>query len=98
MQHLFQVEQGAAAAGAGHVLDHGLAQPERLKNRIANRDFFLRRFGKGDADRVAQAIGQQGGDASGAFDPAVITITGLGDTQVQGEWKPSASIRWAINR
>ena len=84
VQHLFKVEEGPPAAGAGHVFDHGLAQPERLKDRIANGNFFLRGFGEGNADRVAQAIGQEGGNACGAFDPAVIAITGLGDAQVQG--------------
>ena len=84
VQHVLQVEEGAAAARASHVLHHRLAQTQGLKNRVADRDLLLRCFSERDTDRVAQALAQQGGDAGGALDPAVVAVARFGDTEVQG--------------
>ena len=83
VQHLLQIEEGTAAAGAGHVLDHGLAQSQGLQDRITDRDFFLRSFRQRHPQRVTQSIRQQRGDASRALDPAVITVSSFRHAQVQ---------------
>ncbi len=83
VQHLLKVEQGATAAGAGHVFDHRLAQAQRLKNRVANWDFPLWSLGERHPDGVTEPIGKQGCDPSGALDAAVITISGLRHPEMQ---------------
>ena len=39
-------------------------------------------FGQGYADRVAESIAQQGADADGGFDAAILAFAGLGDAEV----------------
>ena len=43
----------------------------------------LRRFGEGDADGVAQALGQQRPDADGTLDAPVFAFAGLGHAEVE---------------
>ncbi len=47
-------------------------------------DFVDGVFGEGDADGVADAVGEEASDADGAFDAAVIAVTGFGDAEVEG--------------
>ena len=45
-------------------------------------------FAQGDADRIAQAIGQQGTDAQRTLDASIFTITSLCHAQVKREVHP----------
>ena len=49
-----------------------------------NWDFALGLLGEGDADGVANALGEQGTNADGGLDATVLALTCLGDTEVQG--------------
>ena len=40
-------------------------------------------LGEGDADGVAQAVGEERADADGALDAAVLAVAGLGDAEVE---------------
>ena len=70
------------ARGAGNELHTG-AQPQRTQKLRARVRFFLRRIGKGDADRVADAVEQQRADARGGFQNAALLRPGLRDADVQ---------------
>ena len=55
-----------------------------MEDAVADRDLLFGSLGQGDADRVAQAVSQQGGDTRCAFDAAVVAVSGFGDPEVQG--------------
>src|SRR5690606_1178008 len=51
---------------------------------LGDGDFVNAVFGEGDADGVAEAVGEEGADADGGFDAAVFAGAGLGDAEVEG--------------
>ena len=53
-------------------------------------DFRFGRLAQGDADGVAQSVGQQGADAHGGLDASVLAVARFGHAQVQGEVHPLA--------
>ena len=78
------VDLGPAARRAGDEVDVlALAQAHRLEQRPARPRFLHRVGGEAVADRVADALGQQRGDAGRRLDDAAGQRTGLGDTEVQ---------------
>ncbi len=50
--------------------------------RLGDGDFVDRVFGEGDADGVADAVGEQRPDADSALDPAILAIAGFSDAKV----------------
>ena len=58
-----EVDLDAAAGGAGDERRAALAQVQRLEDVPADRHLFDRVGGEGDADRVADAFGEQHADA-----------------------------------
>ena len=65
-----KVRWQAFVVGFHELLGHG-----NLEDRV---------FGQGNAHGVANAIREQRTDADGALDAAVFTVTGLGDTEMNG--------------
>ena len=80
---LVDVDLGAAARGARDDLELARAQVERLQDLDADLDLLDRRGRERDADRVADALGQQGAEGGGRLDGALERGAGLGDTEVQ---------------
>ena len=78
------VDLGATAARAGDEVDVlALAQAHRLE-QLATGAGLLDRVGRERvADRVADALGEQGGDAGGRLDQPGRQRAGLGDAEVQ---------------
>ena len=52
--------------------------------QAGHRNLGLRRFGQGNADGVAQTLGEQRPDADGTLDASVLAFAGLGHAEVEG--------------
>ena len=57
-----------ATGGAGNDGGAALTQVQGGEDVVANGQFFHRARGKGDANRVADPLGEQDADADGAAD------------------------------
>mmetsp|Transcript_8626 Transcript_8626/g.24210 ORF Transcript_8626/g.24210 Transcript_8626/m.24210 type:complete len:641 (+) Transcript_8626:437-2359(+) len=55
-----------------------------LGEAVARLVLELGILGEGNADRVAEAVGEEGSDADGRLHPAVLTLPGLRDAEVEG--------------
>ena len=78
-----------AAARRARDKAHALAaQPGRLQNGDAGAHLLHGVSRERDADRIADALGQQGADADGGADDAVIGRAGLRDADMQRIRKP----------
>ena len=82
--HLDDVDLGPAARRAGDEVEAlALAQPERLEQLAPGPRLLDRIGGERVADGVADALGQQRGDAGGGLDQPGRRRPGLGDAEVQ---------------
>ena len=78
------VDLGPAAARAGDEVDAlALAQAHRLEQRATGLGLLDGVGGEAVADGVADALGQQGGDAGGGLHHPGGRRAGLGDAEVQ---------------
>ena len=69
------------AFGMPH-LERSRTVGEMLHEQLRHGNLVLGSFGERHADRVADAVGQQGPDAHGALHTSLDAVSGLGDTQV----------------
>ena len=83
-----EVDLRAAARRARDKAHALAAQPGRLQNGDAGAHLLHGVSRERDADRVADALGQQGADADGGADDAVIGRAGLRDADMQRIRKP----------
>ncbi|CAL2070463.1 protein of unknown function [Streptomyces murinus] len=81
---LVDVDLGAAAGRAGDDLQAALAQVQGLQDLGADLDLLDRRGREGDADGVADALGEQRAEGDGRLDGALEGRARLGDAEVQG--------------
>src|SRR6478672_11090732 len=80
---LVDVDLGATARRAGDDLELAGLEVERLEDLVADLDLLDRRSRQRDADRVADALGEQGPERRGGLDGALERRAGLGDPEVQ---------------
>lgn len=55
-----------------------------MDERLGHGDLVDGVFGEGDADGVADTVGEEGADADGGFDASVLAIACFGDSEVDG--------------
>src|SRR5690606_8810805 len=80
---LDHVEVLPGATGAGDEVDAARTQTQGFENVEADADLFHRIGGKGNADGVADALGQQHAQTHRRFHRARTQATGLGNAQMQ---------------
>src|SRR5690606_32814009 len=85
---LVDVHLGAPARGAGDDLELARPQVEGLEDLVADLDLLDRRRGQRDADRVADALGEQRAERGRGLDRPLEGGAGLGDAEVQGPVAP----------
>ena len=80
-----QVVERAATAGTRDELRLRGAQARGLQQGVGHRNLVLGRFAEADADGVADAVDEQGTDAHGTLQAAVLALAGFRDAEVEGE-------------
>ena len=77
------VDLAAAAGRAGDHIRFKAAQVERRENALGHLDLVYRIARDGHADRVADALGEQGPDADGGLDYTFVMKAGGCDAKMQ---------------